>query len=59
MNLLLLAYLDPSSGSLAYQVLISGLLAAAAAVRLYWHKLRDIFAGHGEAVKRTPSHTRP
>ncbi len=39
----LLAYLDPTSGSIAYQAAISGVLAAAAACRLYWHKLKRLF----------------
>jgi hypothetical protein len=43
------AYLDPSTGSIAYQVAISGLLAAAATWRLYWHRIRGLFlrAGSG------------
>jgi len=36
----LLAYLDPTSGSIAYKAAISGLLAAAAACRRYWLKCR-------------------
>jgi hypothetical protein len=37
-----LAYLDPTSGSIAYQAAISGALAAAAACRIYWHKLKRL-----------------
>ncbi len=37
------AYLDPTAGSIAYQAAISGLLAAAAACRLYWSKIRRLF----------------
>ncbi len=33
------AYLDPSSGSMIFQLAVGGLLAAAAAVRMYWVKL--------------------
>lgn len=33
------AYLDPSSGSMVFQLAVGGLLAAGAAMRLYWHKL--------------------
>ncbi|MBK7931551.1 MAG: hypothetical protein IPJ98_29970 [Bryobacterales bacterium] len=33
-------YLDPTTGSIAYQVAIGGLLAATAAVRMYWGKIR-------------------
>jgi hypothetical protein len=38
-----LAYLDPTSGSIIYQVIISGALALATAVRLYWHKIKKLF----------------
>jgi len=37
-----LAYLDPSAGSIGYQVLISGVLAAAAALRIYWQKVKRL-----------------
>jgi hypothetical protein len=43
------AYLDPSTGSIAYQVAISGLLAAAATWRLYWHRIRRLFLRAGGA----------
>ncbi len=54
----ILAYLDPTTGSLAYQVAISSALAAAAACRLYWHKLRRLF---GLVARREakPSARRP
>jgi hypothetical protein len=37
------AYLDPTSGSIAYQVAISSVLAIATAGRLYWDRLKRIF----------------
>jgi hypothetical protein len=43
MRFVLLAYLDPAAGSLGYQVMISGLLAVAAACRLYWSNLKRFF----------------
>ncbi|MFB3776654.1 MAG: hypothetical protein ACE141_03555 [Bryobacteraceae bacterium] len=36
------AYLDPTSGSIAFQVAISSLLAVAAAFRLYWDKVKHV-----------------
>lgn len=33
-------YLDPTTGSIAFQAAIGGLLAATAAVRLYWSRIR-------------------
>jgi hypothetical protein len=50
-----LAYLDPTSGSIAYQAAISGALAAAAACRLYWHKLKQFV--RWTHTFRTRSHT--
>jgi hypothetical protein len=38
------AYLDPSSGSMIFQLTVGGLLAAAGAVRIYWKKLKSIFS---------------
>lgn len=34
-------YLDPTTGSLAFQAAIGGVLAAAATVRLYWDRIRS------------------
>lgn len=39
------AYLDPSSGSMGFQMAVGGLLAGAAAIRLYWTKLKGLFTG--------------
>ena len=39
----ILAYLDPASGSIAWQVAISSVLAIAAACRMYWQKLKNLF----------------
>ncbi len=43
-----LAYLDPTAGSIGYQVLISGVLAAAATLRLYWHKVKRLAGREAE-----------
>jgi len=42
MSLYIPAYLDPASGSIAWQVAISSILAIAAACRLYWQKLKSL-----------------
>ena len=39
-----LAYLDPGTGSLLYQIAVGGLLAALTTVKLYWRKLRPLFS---------------
>ena len=39
-----MAYLDPVTGSMVWQVAIGGLLAGAAAIRMYWSKIRSIFS---------------
>ncbi len=44
MHALCFLYLDPASGSLILQVAIGGLLAAAAAMRIYWRKIRHLFS---------------
>ena len=41
----ILAYLDPTTGSVAYQIALSTALAAAAAVKMYWKKLKKLFRG--------------
>lgn len=37
------AYLDPASGSIVWQVVVGGLLAALATVRIYWKKIKSFF----------------
>ncbi len=39
------AYLDPSAGSMIFQMTVGGLLAAGAAIRLYWRSLRNLLGG--------------
>ena len=39
-----MAYLDPVTGSMVWQVAIGGLLAGVAAVRMYWSKIRSLFS---------------
>lgn len=35
-------YLDPTTGSLAYQVAIGGILAANAVLRIYWRRIKSV-----------------
>ena len=37
------AYLDPGTGSMALQLLMGGIVAALATVRLYWDRMRTYF----------------
>ena len=37
------AYIDPSTGSYLLQMLLAGILAAAFAIRIFWHNLRLFF----------------
>jgi hypothetical protein len=39
-----MAYLDPVTGSIVWQMAVGGLLAAAATMRLYWSKIRAFFS---------------
>ena len=40
---LFLAYIDPGSGSLFYQVLIGGILSVAMFAKTYWMKIKSTF----------------
>lgn len=44
MHLFFSAYLDPTTGSIGYQVMISSVLAIAASCRLYWSALKRFFS---------------
>jgi hypothetical protein len=37
------AYLDPGTGSVAIQMILAGVVAGLAAVRVYWHRLKSLF----------------
>ena len=43
------AYLDPGTGSLLIQGIIASIAAAAAAARLYWHRIVGLFRGKKQA----------
>jgi len=36
------AYIDPGSGSMLLQILLGGIAGAIVAVKLFWHRMRDI-----------------
>jgi len=38
------AYLDPVTGSIIWQAVVGGFLAASLAIRLYWRKIRSLFS---------------
>ena len=37
-------YLDPGAGSVVIQVIIAGVVGAAALIRFYWTKITSVFA---------------
>ncbi|MDQ4081300.1 MAG: hypothetical protein M3123_00175 [Actinomycetota bacterium] len=39
MSQLVLAYIDPGSGSMILQIILGGLAAAAVFLRVFWHRL--------------------
>ena len=41
-----LAYLDPGSGSLIFQAAVGGVMAADLTIRVYWRRLRGLFQRH-------------
>lgn len=51
------AYLDPGTGSLALQMLIAGALTAAASIKIFWARLKDIvrrvIGGHTPTETKT------
>ncbi len=38
-----LAYLDPGTGSMILQVIIAAFVAVGIYIKLFWHKLKNIF----------------
>jgi len=38
-----LAYVDPGTGSLIFQMLLGAVLGVGVALKLYWRKLRETF----------------
>jgi hypothetical protein len=38
-----LLYLDPTTGSMVLQIVMGGVLAALAATKVYWNRIRSIF----------------
>ena len=40
---LILAYLDPGTGSIILQVILASLLAILVAFRMFWRKIKGIF----------------
>ncbi len=42
-NLIVLAYLDPGTGSMILQVVLASLLAIAVGFRIFWRKIKSVF----------------
>lgn len=42
-SFIILAYLDPGTGSIILQVILASLLAVAVAFRVFWRKLKGVF----------------
>lgn len=42
-NHVVLHYLDPGSGSLIFQAVVAGFMAATLTLKMYWRKLRGLF----------------
>lgn len=42
-NFIVLAYLDPGTGSIILQVVLASLLAIAVGFRMFWRKIKGIF----------------
>jgi hypothetical protein len=46
-------YLDPGTGSIALQLILGGVVAALATVRLYWDRIKTFL--HRKHVEREPT----
>ncbi|MGH9385396.1 MAG: hypothetical protein ACRD2N_14030 [Vicinamibacterales bacterium] len=42
------AYLDPGTGSMAFQLVLGGIVGAIALIKLYWQRLRTFVLGRRE-----------
>ena len=47
------AYLDPGTGSLLLQAIITGFLGAVFAIKVFWHRIKDFASG---LFSRSDSH---
>lgn len=45
------AYLDPGAGSMLLQILVGGMLAAGAMIRLYWRRIKSLFGSRSEDAR--------
>jgi len=53
------AYIDPGSGSIIFQVIIGGILAAGVTLKMYWGRLVRVFRGGGEGEDAAADDNRP
>ncbi|MCX6278092.1 MAG: hypothetical protein NT004_08340 [Bacteroidetes bacterium] len=53
-NLNILAYIDPGTGSIILQALVASVVGAAIAVKLFWHRILKFF-GLRKGVSADPS----
>jgi hypothetical protein len=59
MSSIVIAYLDPGTGSVIVQAILGGLAAAAVTVRLWWHRVTSIFrrGSSDETQPQAPAQT--
>lgn len=48
------AYLDPGTGSYAFQILLAGLMAGLFALKAFWRRIRDLLRSFGTRRKVDP-----
>lgn len=53
LSCVLLAYLDPGTGSMILQVLLASLLGCAMTIKLFWHQIKT-FLGFAGGKKTDP-----
>jgi hypothetical protein len=53
------AYLDPGSGSMVLQLLLGGVAALGVVIKLFWHRILNIFGIRKEEDSNSKSSTGP
>lgn len=51
-GILIVAYLDPGTGSIIMQALIGAFLGALVALRMYWERIKAFFSNRGAESDR-------
>jgi len=59
MNSLVLAYLDPGTGSLVLQFIVGGILGIALTLKIFWRRIVSMFTGKKSSPEESESGDQP